>query len=802
MKRNYSPLLPLCAPLLIWIAIATSVLGGDKFGTGKRTDKSFGPGSAILGDPYRFEGSYEVEEGGQRGRISVTAMLDGNFHIYSTTEPTGGPPSTVLTLSTKNVVLAGPFTPDSSPKIVLGTAGFESIPVEHHTEQVTWTAPVTFTVPATGAPGPIVVKIHSQVCADGDGGSCIPVRDVPVESKFAGFYAAAKAKEDDGPFREPSSQVQWTISASKQEVAPGGKLELNLVAQPDRDFHVYKFDLADPTVVNRTLIALTQKGGFRCDKPTTSSKLIKRNSGTDLLEYYDAEVQWTIPIQVPETAKEGIYPLEGLIGYQACTDKSCDQPRGLKFQLEINVARSAKGGEPISAAINAIPFQKVVDHPNRTNWVDRPKISLTLSPLEILSKFCLAMLGGLILNVMPCVLPVIGLKILGFVNEAGGNRKHASLLTLVYASGIIALILALGGLTVGVRMATDQAFGWGQQYSSITFRILITVFMFALSLSFLGVWEIPIPGFATSKAGTELASKEGFFGAFLKGIITTLLATPCSAPFLGSVFAVALTQPGWLVLLIFFAVGLGMALPYLLIAVWPQLLSFLPKPGPWMQTFKEFLAFPMLLSVVFFVSAFSNRDRMAMLCSLMFVWFACWFIGRVPAWAERIQLARAWAVASVVTIAGVTGSFYWLQPSQYQLPWQPYNERLLKALVADGNTVMVDFTANWCSNCQTNLVFAIHTKKVKDWVEANNVIPMVADWTDESPEIKAKLQELESNSIPVLAIYAPGNSDKPIILRDTIRESQLLEALANAGPSKNHLSRPTSTDNAQQRDVR
>jgi len=156
----------------------------------------------------------------------------------------------------------------------------------------------------------------------------------------------------------------------------------------------------------------------------------------------------------------------------------------------------------------------------------------------------------------------------------------------------------------------------------------------------------------------------------------------------------------------------------------------------------------------------------------------------------------------MVAIAGTAGSFYVLQPSQYELAWQPYNERLLKALVADGNTVMVDFTANWCSNCKTNLAFAIHTEKVKQWVDKNHVIPMVADWTDDSPEIKAKLQELQSNSIPVLAIYPSGETDKPIILRDTIRESQLLEALANAGPSRNSTTRPASAENVQQRDVR
>ena len=296
-----------------------------------------------------------------------------------------------------------------------------------------------------------------------------------------------------------------------------------------------------------------------------------------------------------------------------------------------------------------------------------------------------------------------------------------------------------------------------------------------------------------SKTSTELSNREGYLGAFFKGLITTLLATPCSAPFLGGVFIVALTQPAWVVLLIFTGVGLGMSLPYLAVAAQPSMLSFLPKPGPWMETFKEALAFPMLLSVVLLVSGFPNEDRIAMLSSLIFVWFGCWMVGRVPAWSEANVKFRNWSIAAAVAAAGTWGAFYFLQPSTYRLAWQDYNETKLDVLVAEGKTVMIDFTANWCPNCKLNLINAIETKNVKELVESDNIVPMVADFTNYPPELKAKLGELNSISIPLLAIYSGSDQKNPIVLRDVISESQLLKALKTAGPSKSKESLPTAT---------
>ena len=194
------------------------------------------------------------------------------------------------------------------------------------------------------------------------------------------------------------------------------------------------------------------------------------------------------------------------------------------------------------------------------------------------------------------------------------------------------------------------------------------------------------------------------------------------------------------------------------------------------------------------MSGFLDEDRMAMLSSLMFVWFGCWLVGRVPAWSEANAKIRNWSIAATVAALGTWGSFYFLQPSPYRLAWQDYNEAKLDALVAEGKTVMIDFTANWCPNCKVNLITAIETKQVKELVESDKIVPMVADYTNYPPELKAKLGELNSTSIPLLAIYSGRDQEHPIVLRDLISESQLLQALKTAGSSRSEDSLPTATE--------
>ena len=753
--------------------------------------------------PCQFSASFEVEKGTQRGTMRVTATPDDGYHIFSITQPKGGPLRTVIKAKGNAFKIVGEFESDSQPHVSDIEEGFEGIKVESHQSPVTWTALIEFAEPLSETPDGISVSLSGQVCTN-DAGQCIPIQGEVVEAKFSGFYEPVRPTADGAitTLREQDSKSEWKVSLSKSIAKAGDTIDVVITGTPDASFYLYKYDPNDLETLSRTLIVLKQKGGLKAGTPVISKPLKSKDLAGEKVEYYEGEVECRIPLTIGQEVIPNTYPIVGLVGYQACNESLCDQPRGLEWRAELTISSTESNSEPSIGVLKPIAYESIAKLSNRNGWIDSAKThALTLSATEILTKFCLAMLGGLILNVMPCVLPVIGLKILGFVTEAAGDRRTASRLTLVYASGIIALILGLGVLSVVVRGFTGEAYGWGQQFGSLTFRIITTSFMFALALSFLGVWEIPIPGFAMSKTSTELSNREGYLGAFSKGLITTILATPCSAPFLGGVFLVALSQPVWVVLLIFFGVGLGMALPYLVLAAQPQLLSFMPKPGDWMVTFKEFLAFPMLLAVVMFVNGFAGDDKIAMMASLIFVWFACWMIGRVPIWVEFEAKMRTWGIATLVAIAGAWGSFYFMQPSPHKLAWKPYDEAALNQAVANGKTVLIDFTAEWCQNCKFNLNTALETRKVKDLVEKNDVIVMEADMTDYPPHIKEKLIKLDSISIPVLAIYKPGDTENPIVLRDILQEAQVLEALTQAGPSVSKTSHPTSVQSEQSQSI-
>jgi thiol:disulfide interchange protein len=308
--------------------------------------------------------------------------------------------------------------------------------------------------------------------------------------------------------------------------------------------------------------------------------------------------------------------------------------------------------------------------------------------------------------------------------------------------------------------------------------------VFAMALSFLGVWEIPIPGFVGTGKAAEVATHEGAAGAFAKGVVSTVLATPCSGPFLGSVFGSMLRQPPGIIFAIFATIGLGMSSPYLVIGAFPQLIRFLPKPGAWMDTFKHIMGF-VLLGTVVFLFTFLHRDYLvATFGMLIGIWAACWWIGHVPLSAEFGRKLTAWLQGGVIATAVGWASFAILLPSAALIPWQPFSLDALKKYRSEGKTVMVDFTADWCLTCKTNLKFAINRPDVLKMVQSNGIVPLLADWTDGSPEIKEMLGALESNSIPVVAIFPAGHPDEAIVLRDLISQGKLLEALKTAGPSQ------------------
>jgi len=307
---------------------------------------------------------------------------------------------------------------------------------------------------------------------------------------------------------------------------------------------------------------------------------------------------------------------------------------------------------------------------------------------------------------------------------------------------------------------------------------------------------VPIPGFAQSKASSKLQQQEGPAGAFFKGIFTTLLATPCSGPFLGPVFGYTLTQPPLATFLIFGSVGIGMASPYLLIGAFPALVKWLPKPGEWMETFKQVMGFVLLGTVVYLFSTISADYFIATLALVIGVWFACWLIGRVPIYEDAGKQIRQWSFGLAAAAAIGWLAFTFLGPVKHLYEWKPFTPESVAKLQAEGKTVMVDFTADWCLTCQLNFRSAINTRRVKEIVEKNKVVPLLADWTDKSLVIEQQLAALNSRSIPLLAIYPAGKPGEVIVLRDAVLEGQVIGALEKAGPSRAALAAAPVSDQA------
>lgn len=423
---------------------------------------------------------------------------------------------------------------------------------------------------------------------------------------------------------------------------------------------------------------------------------------------------------------------------------------------------------------------------------------------ELLTFMGLGFLGGIILNIMPCVLPVIGLKLLAFIHQAGESRLKAFWLNVWYTLGLLSVFALLAGLAITLQ------FGWGHLFRLPMFNVVMAAIVFTMALAFLGIWTIPIPGFVGSGKAVELAEKEGIPGAFFKGVFTTILATPCTGPFMGSALAWSFTQPPMVVFLVFMSVGLGMAFPYLVVGAFPELIRFLPKPGAWMETFERLMGF-VLLGTVVFIFTFLDWPYVVPTLGLLFaLWAACWWIERAALSGSRLGKIRAWGEGLAFLVAIWIVLFPGVSLGEHRIGGllgvmeHRFRERAFQvaALTADrdnlpgtsvngiaglasgGYTVMVDCTADWCLTCKTLEATVLNTEKVRRVIRENNVILLKADWTHAAPEVTQFLDWLGFRQVPVLAIFPADRPNQPIIFTGGYTQGQVVEAIQKAGPSR------------------
>ena len=741
-----------------------------------------------LGEKVSFFGSFTVEKGSRRGILTVSAQIEPEWHIYSITQG-GGVPATPTVLKpepSSSYKLLGPFQADRAPEIKK-VDGFTGNSEEHH-GQVAWHAPIEVAAGVQPESLTIKIKASAQACKN----ACVQV-DADVDAAFSGYTEPSKTP---GEYHPPASEAQVVLKGHIEPaaVAPGGNAKLVLTAVPLKGWHLYAYSPQDPNQVGvnkPTIIYINRIPGWQYSQPTASVEPKTKAAsqpGMPAERYHDESVSWTIDVTVPADSPLGEMVFTGYVGLQTCK-QGCLPPHAVQFRAALQVSRDAAARTmpvefiALQSSADSVSDAPVKGYRDVAELVAAQPQEISEPQLSLPILIALGLLGGFILNLMPCVFPVIGLKILSFAQQGGESKAKVLALNLSFVAGILAVFLAL---------ATAAAFAnqlWGEQLTYQWFKVTMIVIVFAMALSFLGVWELPMPGMGGAGSSPQSQNQEGIWGAFFKGIFTTLLATPCSGPLVGSLFTYCATVPPVLSYVIFLSIGLGMGSPYLAVALVPSLIRWLPKPGPWMDTFKQSLAFLLLATVVYLFMSVDKDYFVPTLALVMGVWFACWLIGRVPVYEAPSKQVWAWLAGCAAAALVGYASFYYLGPKDERtrlahLAWQPYTEQALNRVQSDGKTVLLDFTANWCLTCQYNSKFAIDTPKVKALVEKNNVVPMIADWTNPNPEIKAKLLELNSRSIPLLVVYPAGDPAKVIVLRDLVTEGQVVAALVKAGPSR------------------
>ncbi|MBK1826002.1 protein-disulfide reductase DsbD family protein [Haloferula rosea] len=415
---------------------------------------------------------------------------------------------------------------------------------------------------------------------------------------------------------------------------------------------------------------------------------------------------------------------------------------------------------------------------NETPFTKAPVPPLALGKfLPILGGM---LIGGLILNLMPCVFPVIGLKIMGFVQQAGEDRKKIVMHGLAFTLGVLVSFWALSGLLFALRSAAapGEEIGWGYQLQNPWTILVLMLLMFVLGLSMYGVFEV---GSSATGVGGKLQSKQGVSGSFFSGILATVVATPCSAPFLGAAIGAAIALPAAQFFLAFTFMAIGLSLPYLILSIFPKLIDLLPRPGPWMESFKQAMSFLLFATAGFLLWVYTGQigleNMLNVIIGLTLIGMAGWVFGRwdVPSKSHKVR-----GIAKGTTVAfAVLGLLACKPPEKSAIEWGTWSNEGVEELLENDTPVFVDFTAQWCATCQLNKKRA-YSDQVATLMNDRGIVALRADKTKPNPEIDAKLEELERSAIPVNVLYIPGK--EPIITPEILSSDYLEELFSSEVP--------------------
>ncbi|NLV68293.1 MAG: thioredoxin fold domain-containing protein [Spirochaetes bacterium] len=482
-----------------------------------------------------------------------------------------------------------------------------------------------------------------------------------------------------------------------------------------------------------------------------------------------------VTIYVQPDLKPGRYPLPLNINMLQCTDVCI--PFDRDYIITLDVSELSGAAISIDSAVNGGPSTGT----HKSAITKLPAEFSQLTPVcidkkitGIIQAILLGIIAGFILNLMPCVLPVVSLKVMALIQhrESGdlqSQRNHG----LLFSAGIISSFLLLASL------AAFSGYKWGGLFQQTYFVAGMAVFVFAMALSLFGVFTINIPGFAGRAASRP---GRGYSDSFIKGVLATLLATPCSGPFLGGVLAWAFIQPAFVIFLIFASVGAGMAMPYVLLAAVPALARFVPRPGTWMSTLEVIMGFLLVFTSVYLISFLGHDNAVSTLVLMVFVSMGLWQYGKYGnITASPLSRRISSALLALLIITGFAVSFIFITPGESEPEKTGFNIEQLMSNRDSGKITVLSFTADWCPNCKLVEKTALNTRRVKTILADENVRFMVADITRKNPAAEELMSRLGSNSIPFLAVFPAGKGFvKPFCLRDIYSAGDVVTAVEAA----------------------
>jgi thiol:disulfide interchange protein DsbD len=621
----------------------------------------------------------------------------------------------------------------------------------------------------------IAVTLTVQGCHEVDPKICYPPHPTTVTLDVPSGAAQTAPPADGGASSTPLSLASKLGAAAASEPLP-----------PEQAF-VFEAIAASPTSI---LARWTMPKGYYLYRDKSSVKLAsgdgitlgapawpKGQSHTDehfgTVEVYFDQIELPVPLKRENGAAEAV---EVDADYQGCQDNGICYPEMTK---RVRVEMPAATAEELAAAnASFVPMARAADN---APGVDDNALRTTPPARGVgglLAALLFALIGGLVLNLMPCVLPVLSLKVLGLAQSgesAAKARRHA----LIYTAGVLCAFAAVGLGVIALR-AAGQALGWGFQLQQPVFVTALVYVLFAIGLSLSGVFSI---GAGLAGFGQGLSSKSGAAGDFFTGVLAVVVASPCTAPFMGSALAFAFGASSLVALLVFLALGLGLALPFLVIGFVPQLASRLPKPGAWMETLKQLLAFPMYLTAAWLVWVLGYQRGVdaigwiligAIVLALGLWW---WERHRYAGGPLQRTLAIALVVLALLPIVPIARLAAPASAHAIASDSVPYSAEKLASLRAEGRAVFVDVGADWCVTCKVNEKAVLDTDAFRDLLARSNAVLMTADWTNVDPAITAFLQQYKAVGVPLYVVFRAGESGPGRALPTVLTQAIVEEAL-------------------------